>query len=135
MEFDREVFDLMPSGNKIFNLIGLKMPSDKDIFFRAKQKETLDKYQAARRFMYELEADVLNMALFGMTAKEWCDANPDLKGNIRNYANVSLYIANACLEKAKSQIYLDVLLKYWKSRYICAIISMEIMVNSDNACF
>ena len=61
--------------------------------------------------MYELEADVLNMALFGMTAKEWCDANPDLKGNIRNYANVSLYIANACLEKAKSQIYLDVLLK------------------------
>lgn len=31
MEFDREVFDLMPSGNKTFNLIGLKMPSDKDI--------------------------------------------------------------------------------------------------------
>ena len=57
MEFDREVFDLMPSGNKTFNLIGLKMPSDKDIFFRAKQKETLDKYQAARRFMYELETD------------------------------------------------------------------------------
>lgn len=55
MEFDREVFDLMPSGSKTFNLIGLKMPSDKDIFFRAKQKETLDKYQAARRFMYELE--------------------------------------------------------------------------------
>ena len=52
MEFDREVFDLMPSGSKTFNLIGLKMPSDKDIFFRAKQKETLDKYQAARRFMY-----------------------------------------------------------------------------------
>lgn len=57
MEFDREVFDLMPSGSKTFNLIGLKMPSDKDIFFRAKQKETLDKYQAARRFMYELETD------------------------------------------------------------------------------
>lgn len=31
MEFDREVFDLIPSGNKTFNLIGLKMPSDKDI--------------------------------------------------------------------------------------------------------
>lgn len=57
MEFDREVFDLMPSGSKTFNLIGLKMPSDKDIFFRAKQKEPLDKYQAARRFMYELETD------------------------------------------------------------------------------
>ena len=35
----------------------LKIPSVKDIFFRAKQKETLDRYQAARRFMYELETD------------------------------------------------------------------------------
>mgnify|MGYP006971890672 CR=1 FL=1 len=61
MEFDREVFDLMPSGSKTFNLIGLKMPSDKDIFFRAKQKETLDKYQAARRFMYELEISTFKM--------------------------------------------------------------------------
>lgn len=41
MEFDREVFDLMPSGSKTFNLIGLKMPSDKDIFFRAKQRKPL----------------------------------------------------------------------------------------------
>ena len=57
MGFNREVFDLMPTGNKQFNLIGLKIPSDKDIFFRTKQKETLDKYQAARRFMYELETD------------------------------------------------------------------------------
>ena len=39
--------------------------------------------------VYANEADVLNMALFGMTAKEWRDANPDLKGNIRDYANVS----------------------------------------------
>ena len=57
MEFEREVFDLMPPNNVSYSLNGLKMPSDKDIFFRAKQKETLDKYQAARRFMYELETD------------------------------------------------------------------------------
>ena len=33
-------------------------------------------------FIYANEADVLNVALFGMTAKEWRDANPDVKGNI-----------------------------------------------------
>ena len=36
--------------------------------------------------VYANEADVLNMALFGMTAKQWRDAHPDLKGNIRDYA-------------------------------------------------
>lgn len=57
MEFEHEVFDLMPPHNKTFSLVGMKIPNDKDIFFRAKQKETLDRYQAARRFMYELETD------------------------------------------------------------------------------
>ena len=40
-------------------------------------------------FIYASEADVLNMALFGKTAKQWRDANSDEKGNIRDYANVS----------------------------------------------
>ena len=57
MEFEHEVLDLMPPHNKTFSLVGMKIPNDKDIFFRAKQKETLDRYQAARRFMYELETD------------------------------------------------------------------------------
>lgn len=57
MEFEHEVFDLMPPDNNAFSLVGTKIPNDKDIFFRAKQKETLDRYQAARRFMYELETD------------------------------------------------------------------------------
>ncbi|MGL1957991.1 MAG: KilA-N domain-containing protein [Colwellia sp.] len=37
--------------------------------------------------IYASEADVLNMALFGITAKQWRDANPKEKGNIRDYAN------------------------------------------------
>ena len=45
--------------------------------------------------VYANEADVLNMALFGMTAKQWRDSHPDLKGNIRDYANVS-QLLNAC---------------------------------------
>ena len=39
--------------------------------------------------VYASEADALNMALLGMTAKQWRDAHPDIKSNIRDYANVS----------------------------------------------
>ena len=39
--------------------------------------------------IYASEADVLNMALFGQTAKRWCAANPGDKGNIRDQANAS----------------------------------------------
>ena len=38
--------------------------------------------------VYSEEADVLNVALFGMTAKEWRKANPNLKGNIRDYTDL-----------------------------------------------
>ena len=39
--------------------------------------------------MYASEADVLNMTLFGMIAKQWRGSHPDLKGNLRDYANFS----------------------------------------------
>jgi hypothetical protein len=48
--------------------------------------------------IYASEADVLNMALFGMTAKQWRDSNPDKKGNIRDYADVSQLVCLANLE-------------------------------------
>jgi len=41
---------------------------------------------------------VLNVALFGMTAKEWREANPDLKGNIRDYAAINELICLANME-------------------------------------
>lgn len=41
-----------------------------------------------KQFIYADEADVINVALFGMTAKEWRDKNPTLKGNIRDYADI-----------------------------------------------
>lgn len=49
-------------------------------------------------FVYASEADVLNMALFGKTAKQWREENPDKKGNIRDYANVSQLVCLANLE-------------------------------------
>ena len=40
-----------------------------------------------KNYIYASEADLLNAALFGQTAKEWRDENPDKEGNIRDYAN------------------------------------------------
>ena len=48
--------------------------------------------------IYASEADVLNMALFGKTAKDWRDANPNEKGNIRDQANASQLVCLANLE-------------------------------------
>lgn len=48
--------------------------------------------------IYASEADVLNMSLFGMTAKEWRDSHPDEKGNIRDYANISQLVCLSNLE-------------------------------------
>jgi len=41
---------------------------------------------------------MLNMALFGMTARQWRDANPDEKGNIRDFANAAQLVCLANLE-------------------------------------
>ena len=48
--------------------------------------------------VYANEADVLNMALFGVTAKQWRDSNPDLKGNIRDYATINELICLSNME-------------------------------------
>jgi hypothetical protein len=45
---------------------------------------------------------VLNVALFGMTAKEWREANPDLKGNIRDYATINELICFSNMENINS---------------------------------
>jgi len=48
--------------------------------------------------IYASEADVLNVALFAMTARQWRDANPGLKGNIRDYANINELICLSNME-------------------------------------
>ena len=48
--------------------------------------------------VYANEADVLNMALFGKTAKQWREENPNKKGNIRDFANVSQLVCLVNLE-------------------------------------
>ena len=53
-------------------------------------------------FIYADEADVLNVAMFGMTAQEWRDANPGKKGNIRDYASINELICLANMENLNS---------------------------------
>jgi hypothetical protein len=48
--------------------------------------------------IYANEADVLNIALFGVTAKQWREANPTLKGNIRDYATINELICLSNME-------------------------------------
>ncbi len=57
--------------------------------------------------VYANEADVLNMALFGKTAKQWRNENPDKKGNIRDYANVSQLVCLANLENLNAVFIAD----------------------------
>jgi len=56
----------------------------------------LSKYHQS--ITYASEADVLNVALFGMTAKEWREQNPDLKGNLRDYASIHQLLVLANME-------------------------------------
>lgn len=51
-----------------------------------------------KQFVYSNEADIINVALFGMTAKEWRDNNPNLEGNIRDYADILHLIVLSNLE-------------------------------------
>ncbi len=51
-----------------------------------------------QNIIYANEADVLNMALFGITAKEWRDRNPNKKGNVRDYADIAQLICLSNLE-------------------------------------
>ena len=49
-------------------------------------------------FTYANEADVLNVALFGQTARQWRDANPNLEGNMRDYAAIEQLLVLANIE-------------------------------------
>ena len=53
---------------------------------------------AQASIIYAEEADVLNVAMFGQTAKQWREAYPELKGNIRDYASINELICLANME-------------------------------------
>ena len=57
-----------------------------------------------KQYVYANEADILNVALFGMTAKEWKDKNPNLDGNMREYANILQLVILVNLENLNAEM-------------------------------
>ncbi len=55
-------------------------------------------------YAYANEADLLNVALFGMTAKEWKEKNPTLEGNMRDYANILQLVILSNLENLNAEM-------------------------------
>lgn len=84
--------------------------------------------------VYASEADVLNVALFGMTAKQWREQNPDLKGNIRDYASMNELICLSNLENINAILINDDVAQ--KERLIklnqIAIQQLSILQNVEN---
>lgn len=64
--------------------------------------EMLDKSQIG--MVYASEADLLNMALFGKTAKQWRDANPDKEGNVRDHATIEQLVVLSNLESINAML-------------------------------
>ena len=83
-------------------------------------------------FVYANEADVLNMALFGMTAKDWRNKNNRKKGNIRDYTNVAQLVCLANLESLNAEFIRQGLLQSERLQKLnqIAIIQMRSIVKN-----
>ena len=55
MDFTTDIFSLIKPSSKTFNLVGAKLPTTNDVYFRAKQKDLVEQYSAARIFLHETE--------------------------------------------------------------------------------
>ncbi len=84
-------------------------------------------------FVYASEADILNVALFGMTAKEWRDKNSDKKGNIRDDANVYQLVCLANLEALNAHFIHEGLAQKERLKKLnqTAIAQMQILIRDD----
>lgn len=87
-----------------------------------------------KNYIYAEEADVLNMALFGLTAKEWKIKNPNLDGNIRDYASINELICLANLENLNSVFINDGLSQFERITRLnkIAISQMKTLCMVDN---
>jgi hypothetical protein len=84
--------------------------------------------------IYVNEADVLNVALFGITAKQWREMNPDLKGNIRDYATINELICLSNMENLNAIFINDGMSQSERLMKLnqIAIHQMKILENSNN---
>ncbi|MBP5715919.1 MAG: KilA-N domain-containing protein [Bacteroidales bacterium] len=89
---------------------------------------------AQASIIYAEEADVLNVAMFGQTAKQWRDAHPEQKGNIRDYATINELICLANMENINAVLIDDGIPqgeRLVRLNHI-AINQMRVLENDDN---
>ena len=87
--------------------------------------------QAAMK--YAEEADVLNVAMFGMTAKQWREANPDKKGNIRDYATINELICLSNMENINAVLINDGMPQGERLMKLNQIAIQQMQVLEDNS--
>ena len=83
--------------------------------------------------IYASEADVLNMALFGMTAKEWRDSHPDDRGNIRDHADISQLVCLSNLENLNALFIEEQLPQSERLRRLNRIAIQQMKLLSDDS--
>ena len=84
-------------------------------------------------FVYANEADLLNVALFGLTAKEWRDANPDKEGNVRDYTTIEQLVVLSNLESINAVLINQGLVQHERLKQLnqIAITQMKSLVNNQ----
>ena len=87
-----------------------------------------------KKFIYANEADLLNIALFAKTARDWRDDNPDLKGNIRDFATLEQLVVLSNLESYNSELIKQNIPaeKRLKQLNKIAIEQMKILINNKS---
>lgn len=84
--------------------------------------------------VYSSEADVLNMALFGMTAAQWREKNSDKKGNIRDYATINELICLSNMENINAVLIADGMTQSDRLKKLnqIAISQMKVLSETEN---
>ena len=85
-----------------------------------------------KQYIYADEADVINVALFGMTAKEWRENNPNLEGNIRDYADILHLVVLSNLEVLNANMIENDIKQSERLKKLNSIASKQLKILSNN---
>ncbi|WP_415967904.1 hypothetical protein [Emergencia timonensis] len=107
--FQKDVYDLLPNQNKTIKLEGMMLPTSKDVFFRAKQQEIIERYVSARNFLAISAKDDLDDFSYFFEASDDEDANKYFKYKIKaSFYEAALVFYNIIIDLS------------WTVCYVCA---------------
>ena len=86
-----------------------------------------------RGYVYVTEADMLNVALFGCTAKEWRDANPETAGNICDQATLNQLVVLANMESMNAELIKEGMARGERALYLNKMAIQQLAALQNNA--